>query len=382
MLFRSDENAATTVAAHLANRYAGAIGKEAMSEFMHMTANIALFSKSFNAGNVGTVKDAFYGLPAGLKAQLNEKSDANSAIKALSFAKKKAFIGLIRDLAFAIVLTSLAQDWFKRDEKKGFVDQAGDTLDGYQKRALDAWANAKENPFAGASYNPHRISSTWTNEPGKQDRIDMGPDEAGRHQFMRLPTGKVVEDLIGWSMHPFDTFGNKKSPFLSAVQRLNNEKDKWGTPVWDEAGTIPEKAFDIAKALVATQVPTDQMQTLKDMATGHGTDLDTHKIIGNITGLSVSQGHPQGPEAAVASKVEERVSNSKKYVMEMVKHLVKVGEEDRARALLEKAGLSPREVTQAINRLNNPIDQMTRNQWQKFQKHATEDEKATFDAVR
>jgi RadC-like JAB domain len=376
-----DENAATTVAAHLANRYAGAVGKENMSEFMHITANIALFSKSFNAGNVGTVKDAFYGLPAGLKAQLMEKSDANSAINALSFAKKKAFIGLVRDLSFAIALTSLAQDWFRRDKEKGFVDNAGDALDGYQQRAMDAWANAKENPFAASSYNPYRLSSTFTNEPDKQNRIDMGPDEAGRHQFMRLPTGKVVEDLLGWSMHPFDTFGNKKSPFLSAVQRLNNEKDKWGTPVWDENGTIPEKAFDIAKSLVGTQVPTDQIQTAHDIATGHGTDLDTHKIFGNFTGLTVSQGHPQGPEAAVASKVEERVSNSKKYAMEMAKYFVKTDQEDRARELLDKAGLTPQEVNQTINRLTNPLDRMTKTQQQKFRKHANQSEIETMDSV-
>ena len=184
-----DENAAATVAAHIANRYAGAIGKENMSELAHVTANITMFSKSFNAGNIGTVKDAFYGLPAGLKAQLMESSGAESAAKALDFAKNKARIGLVRDLAFAIVLTSLVQDWVKRDKNKSFAENVSEGLSGYQKRAAEMWANMQDNPLKLSSYDPYRISSTRGNEPGKQDRVDMGAQDSGRHEYMRLPSG-------------------------------------------------------------------------------------------------------------------------------------------------------------------------------------------------
>ena len=145
-----DENAAVTVAAHIANRYAGAIGKESMSEAAHVIANLTMFlQKSFNAGNVGTVKDAFYGLPAGLKAQLAEHSDVASAVKALDFAKNKARIGLVRDLVYAIVITSLVQDWVKRDKDKSFSENVSEGLDGYEKRAAEWWANLKGQPAQG-----------------------------------------------------------------------------------------------------------------------------------------------------------------------------------------------------------------------------------------
>lgn len=376
-----DDNAASTVAAHIANRYAGAIGKESMSELSHVIANITLFSKSFNAGNIGTVKDAFFGLPAGLKSQLNENSSAESAAKALNFSKNKARIGLVRDAAYAIMLTSLVQDWVKRDKNKSFGDQVSDGLEGYQKRAAQAWANAKDNPLTMSAYNPYRLSSTWGNEPNKRDRVDMGEQDGGRHEYMRLPTGKVVEDILGWTTHPWDTADKKKSPLMSALQRMRDVKDPYGTPVMDPNGSLPSKVWDMAKALVGTHMPLDQLQTAKDIAVGVGTKLDKDKMIGNITGLSYSQGNPQGPEAAVAYATADRVMAEKKYAMEYVKRDLKNGEEDAARARLEKIGLTGKEITHIINKIQNPKSHMSASQRKSFNAHATDEERADMETV-
>jgi hypothetical protein len=378
-----DENAATTVAAHIANRYAGAVGKENMSELAHITANITLFSKSFNAGNVGSVKDAFYGLPAGLKAQLMENSKAEDAMKALDFAKHKARVGLVRDAAFAIAITSLVQDWMNRDKDKGFAENVSDGLEGYQKRAAEAWANAQDNPLKLTSYNPYRLSSTWANEPDKRDRVHVGDDPtSGRGQYMRLPTGKVVEDLYGWLMHPWDTAQKKKSPLMSALERTRNEKDPWGTPVWDPSGTVMQGVMDLAKAIVGTQAPLDQAQTLTDVARGHGTEMDKAKLLGNVSGLTFSQGHPAGPEGAIASKVDERVNTSKKYIMEQVKHDLRYGDEDAAREKLEAINFTPKEINLIIRKVEDPKSGLSRSARQRFNKHSTESERLEMDRAR
>jgi len=375
-----DENAATTVAAHISNRYAGAIGKENMSEAAHVIANLALFSKSFNAGNVGTVKDALYGLPAGLKAQLMEHSDVASAVKALDFAKHKARIGLVRDLVYAIAITSLVQDWVKRDKGKSFAENVSDGLDGYQKRAAEAWANAQDNPLKFNSYNPYRLSSTWGNEPDKKDRVDMGEQPGmARHEYMRLPTGKVVEDILGWSMHPGETFSKKESPLLRAMQGIaTGEKDKYGTPIVPESADTLEKVAKVAKFIASTHIPIDQIQTLRDIKNGHGTELDKDKTIGNFTGLTFSQGHPQGPEGAVMAKTDERVRGDKKSYMEDVRHDVKIGDYDAAYERLEKIGLTPKEIKSIIEAIEKPKP-ISKQQRTKFNRHANEDERQMME---
>jgi hypothetical protein len=378
-----DENAAVTVAAHIANRYAGAIGRENMSQLAHVVANITLFSKSFNAGNVGTVKDVFYGLPAGLKAQLLENSNAKSAIMAMQFAKHKARVGLVRDIAYAIVLTSMAQSWFKRDKDADWgADSVYKGWDEYKQRAMDMWMHAKDNPLDLGSYNPQRLSSTWNNEPGKQDRIDLGAQDSGRHEYMRLPTGKVYEDILGWALHPGDTFDNKMSPMLKAALGLKTgAKDKYGTPISDPNAPMLKRAAQVAEFLVGTAIPLDQIKAAKDIATGHGTELDKDKLRGNFTGLSISQGHPNGPEAGVAAEVENRITASKRFAMEEAKRSLKYGDEDGAWKTLENAGLTPKEINSIIRRIESPRDSLSKTQNKHFNQHANDEERERMDRL-
>jgi hypothetical protein len=65
-----DQQTASRVAAHYANRYAGALPKEAMSEMATKVANTMLFSRSFTLGNLGVMKDMLTGLPKDVLAQI------------------------------------------------------------------------------------------------------------------------------------------------------------------------------------------------------------------------------------------------------------------------------------------------------------------------
>ena len=378
----ADENGAATYAASVANRYAGAVGRENMSEMARKWANVLLFSRSFNMGNIGAVKDVFYGMPAGLKAQLFEGSSPEKSMLVMGMAKRKAFSGLVLDLAATVVLTSLVQDWVKRHKDDPMAKQIGDALFGYGHRAADAWANLKANPTKMGSYDPYHLSSTGHNEPGKEDRVDMGAQPNGRHEYMRLPTGKVIEDTIGWLSHPGDTFAKKMSPTAKSVAEVTmNSKGGFGTPVFDPDENMARKAMDIALHLVKAQVPADTIQTAYDLMKGKATALDKEKLSGNITGLSISQGHPGGPEAAVAAKVEERILASKKYVMEDVKRDLKYGEANKAAERLRAIGMTPKEAWRTIQQLENPRPGITKQAAKKFGNHATEEDRKRMDTV-
>ena len=380
-----DENAAATVAAHMANRYAGAVGRENMSSVARQWANVLLFSRSFNMGNVGAVKDVFYGMPAGLRAQLLEGSGKDAHI-ALSYAKRKAFTGLVLDLAATVMVTSLVQDVVKRHKDDDWAKQIGDAMSGYGSRASAAWDNVKEHPLSPSSYDPYRLSSTYGSE--KEDRVDMGAQPNGRHEYMRLPTGKVVEDTIGWATHPGDTFAKKMAPMAKAAWQIGANDKGYGNPVMDPSDPLVYRAMDAVKHLLKAQLPYDTAQTGVDMINGKATELDKEKFKGNLTGMSISQGSPLGPEGSVAQKVEDRVSTSKKYAMEAVRRDLKYGDDERAAARLTGAGLTGQEVSKIINKEQGKLDgnppsaAAMRGMMSKFNKHATEEDQKAMEAVR
>jgi 5-bromo-4-chloroindolyl phosphate hydrolysis protein len=96
----------------------------------------------------------------------------------------------------------------------------------------------------------------------------------------------------------------------------------------------------------------------------------------------VSQGHPRGPEGAVAQAAEDRVTASKKYVMEYVKRDLKYGETDAAYKRLTEIGLTPKEANRIINNLENPQSNLSGQQRRKFNAHANDAEREDMSAVQ
>jgi hypothetical protein len=379
-----DADVAAVAAAHLANRYAGAVGHEDMSKFAHMAANGYFFSKSFNVANIGTVKDAAFATTAGRKALIRERSESpEEAAQVESFLKSKARFGLARDLAYSIIAVNLATLWFQRDKDADWtVDSVTKGLSREVDIAMKMYLNWKDHPTELSSYDPRRLSGAYDNEPGKQNRVFMGLQESGRAQYMRLPMGKVIEDLIGWTTEFAKTADAKKSPFMRALDVARNKKDDFGTPIWDERDpNFAHRLADAAMFLLGTHAPVEQLKTLKDMASGVATPLDKEKTLGNITGLTVSQGHPGGPEAGVAAEVEQSVKGSQQHAMDEVKRLLKYGKADEAYEVLEKSGLTPREIGHIIQRVNDPKAVISRSTLKKFNAHATDEERRRLEEV-
>jgi hypothetical protein len=372
--------AAKVLAAHWANRYAGAVAKENMSEVARKAANVMLFSRSFNMGNIGTIKDLVYGLPSGLRAKVMYELGPQNAAKVYTKARRKAWVGFVADTAFSIIALSAAQSAVDRLKKdKGWDEIFG----GYVDRAQRMWAAMKQHPLTLNSYSPWQLSATHDNEPGKQDRVDMGeiPDQGGRHEYMRLPTGKVVEDLINWTTHFPSTFESKMSPLARAAWQVLSNDRGFGVPVYDPNGAAAQGALDVAKYLARAQTPWDTIVTAWDKLHGKSSAIENDKLVGNATGFSFSQGHPQGPEAGVAADVEQRIQAQKMLAMEDVKRLLKYGDEDAARQKLQDIGLSPREINTVIRHIEQPAQGMTRGQMKKFNQHSNEQDQERMDRV-
>jgi hypothetical protein len=373
------DKSAGPLAAHFANRYAGAVANENMSEMARKTANVMLFSRSFNMGNLGAMKDTVFGMSAGLKARMLEDVDALEGSRAMGFARRKAVSTLLTEVGMSVLAMSVVQSAVDKLKKDKSWDEISE---GYKRRLSAMFDNVSGHPFNPASYNPYQISPTFDNEPGKKDRVDMGEQPGGRHEYMRLPTGKVVEDMIGWATEFGDTFSKKMSPMAKAMwQDITNDKG-YGTPVKDPDGNFFRHVYDLASHVAEAQLPWDQVKTMYDMTQGKATSLDKDKLEGFATGFSYSQGHPGGPEAAVAAKTEERFSADKKYQMELVKRDLKYGDEESARARMDKIGMTPHEQAQQINRIENPKTGLSRAGNKHFNNRANEEERQQMDLQR
>lgn len=365
--------AADAIAAHLANRYGGAVGRENQSELARKAMNVILFSRSFNVGNIGSMKDTVFGLPAGLAAKIYTDVGVEAGNNAMKAAKGKARAGLAADLGMSMILTGVASAAVQTLMQNQTVD---DIESGYVRRLGDMFGVIKDHPLSPSSYNPYQVLPTWDNEPGKQDRIDMGADKTGRHQYMRLPTGKVVEDLTGWLLHAPDTFAKKMSPVAKSVsQAIMNDKG-YGIPVEDPEGNFVKHIGQGLEHVIEAQIPLDTMKTLYDVSIGKGTSLDKDKLTGFATGFSTSQGNPLGPEGALAYAVQDRMKMQKAYSMESMKHDIKVGNIDGAKERLAEIGYTPLEISRIIHKQEYPKTMLSTQQMQSFYKHATDDEKA------
>jgi hypothetical protein len=373
------DKAAGPLAAHFANRYAGAVANENMSEMARKTANVMLFSRSFNMGNLGAMKDTVFGMSAGLKARMLEDVDALEGSRAMGFARRKAVSTLLTEVGMSVLAMSVVQSAVDKLKKDKSWD---DISEGYKRRLASMFDNVSEHPFNPASYNPYQISPTFDNEPKKKDRISIGAQPGGREEYIRLPTGKVVEDMIGWTTELGETFAKKMSPMAKAVwQDITNDKG-YGIPVKDPEGNFFKHVYDLAAHVAEAQLPWDSVKNLYDMTQGKATDIDKDKLVGFATGFSPSQGHPGGPEAAVAAQTEERFSADKKYQMELVKRDLKYGDEDSARTRMENIGMTPREITQQLNRIDYPKTGLSRAANKHFNNRANEEERKQMDLQR
>jgi hypothetical protein len=239
---------------------------------------------------------------------------------------------------------------------------------------FEQWFEETKGKLSNVHENPLNVFSVFPqhhNEPGKRDRSMMGTDAQGRGVYLRSPAGKVGEEFLGWWLNPVQLLLNKLSPFIRPLLDIAFGETAIGQKVWRPN---PEVMADYAAnagrfiqhfvegqgplgALLAH--PVNAATGAKDLVTGaNGTGRTALQVARGVLPMfgagSISVGNPGGPGAGEDRAYQNRTRFDIQEARPEARRLMQQGKEDEAREVLEKAGMSPRDIIFEIRRFNNP----------------------------
>lgn len=349
-----DPLTAQRMAAHMANRYAGALPKEAMSNFAQRAANLILFSRSFTMGNLGAMKDAVTGLPRDLQAQIMRDAGVDVAKAAVNKARLKTIAMLATDIGLMYGMNSLLQSMSNMVLLGGSLD---DEMEGYARRFHEELQILSSNPLRLLG-TLGRLSATADNEPGKQDRILVGKQKDDTGIYARNPIGKIGEEFTGWASTPLDMMHKKLSTFARPLAELWSNDKGFGRHLYDPNPQYPsdylKNAGRIAWAFIGSQVPVDSIASGINIATGNKQSMDAYKVIGPLAGITFSKGAPGGPAVGEMFAAEDAHREKVNRAMPDIRDLIRVGKEDEARQKMDELGMSPKSQQNTIQTTLNP----------------------------
>lgn len=396
-----DEYAANTIAAHFANRYAGAIPLEAMSQSSREILNLALFSRSFTMGNLGAIKDMVKGLPSNRKSMIelgarelaksmgkDEDQAGNDAVKqASAIGRKKAIATFLLDIAMFYVANSLLQDWFRRhngdddwkDQIAAYAHRAGKLKD----KLLSDPLSVMLHPFDSIE----SLSSTSINAAGKEGRIRMGDDAYGNTIYMRLPFGKIGEEFVNYTTPAgaVQMLHNKLSPFMKPIMETYLNDKGVGQKVYDEKDPGFKQAGDVAVNFLKAQFPGDMLDSAINLAKGRGTpatlEQDQRKLLAPLLGVSFSMAKG-GDTLQTAYALDRAFQDRKMKAMPKAMDALMDGDETKAFDILTEIGMGNREANNMINNMLDPARKETAALRKRVMKHATEEERDKLESLR
>ena len=385
---------ANRIATHFANRYAGMIPREAMSEGAHMLLNMSLFSKSFTVTNLGAYKDFLGGLPGDVQSQIrlnaesvqrllgrDEAQAAKAGNKALAAAQRQArakgAMVLALDIGAMTTIASLAQAMVQGQSWQQISDDFKDRL---KKLGI----KAKNDPLSIIGHpidSLASLSQTSDNPHGKEDRVRMGSDEQGNSYYMRLPVGKVGEELKQYSSpgSALHLLHNKMSTFVKPLADIANNQDFSGHSVYKPTDNMLKQVAAMASYWVKSQFPVEEMLSAGHLASGTADHMDKLKLLGMATGLSISK--VKGGDAVAEMRWESHEhAVAVRDVLPQVQEALRRGEGDKARQIMVDAGASPQEIKSAIRKIQNP-GRVTTQSRKNFNKHATDEQRTRMDRM-
>lgn len=377
-----DPKAAQTVAAHIANRFAGALPMESMGNMARKIANVGLFSRSFTIGNLGVMKDMIAGLPSDVKAQLERDVGPEATSKASKVTQRKAIAAFAIDIALMYAGNSLLQDTLdhlKRDKSLGQI------ANGYTDRLHKLMSDHAGSPWdlLNLPADMQALSSTSTNEPGKENRIHFSDDpKTGTAYYMRMPTGKIGEEFEGWLTSPLDMLNKKMSPVITKPlsEAVFGNKDYFGHPIYDKnAAGISGAAENLGKVvmhIMKGMVPEDSIISSYKILTGsHAKDIDYLKVGGPLAGITFSKGYPGGPEAGILAAATRRNKDDISEMLPKIKEAVENEDIAGAKEIMSNLGMDSRDQNKLIRDYQFPAQKVNSESLSKFRKIATPEEK-------
>ncbi len=378
------EQSAQRLAAHEANRYAGALPMESMSNLARKWANAVLFSRTYTMGNWGVMKDALWnGLPRDVAAQIERDQGLGEMKKVRSLAKRSALGLLATDIGLIYASNSVLMSAFAYFSGRQSKDQI---FKGYWDRLIHLGEVAKNNPLAVV--NPiedmQRLSATSENEidpaTGKPlQRILIGYDKQGTAQYVRNPVGKYGEEIANYSEAPGYTALSKLSPFVRPIyDTLANKKDTFGHQLITAKDSTAQAASKIAEHFMEAQVPMDQIRSAYDLATGHTRSLDLAKLAGRSLGLTFRSGYPGGPAVGLAHQVEQEHRNAISEAMPGIHQQFLSGDRVGAMRAMMQLKMPARERMSIFRSWANPSAAAARA----VQRYGTASERERFQTLK
>ena len=373
----ANEVAAGQVAAHLSNRFAGAIPLEDMGATTRAILNITLFSRSFNATNMGIYKDALSGLPRAVQDIILKSGSKIDLQIGQSALKQAGRATLVKDIVAMYILNSLAQNML--DYMR--TGDAGEIAQGYADRWDRYTDEVKTNPLA-AIFELDELSATAENEPGKEERVYIGDDPSGRGIYMKNVLGKIGEDLVMAGSAPVELLSNKLSPTANFVSGMYfNDKSgrkKYGLPIYAEHSgweEVPNNIGKIVHWFFEAHLPLQYVESVVDYAFGNDpSGVNKLRAFAQPIGGQFSRGAPGGPTRGLILDILDAHQEEMKFYSKRIRKLMDSGETEKAiNVMINEAGMSGLEAKSAIERHLNPA--ITRQLMEQVMSIATQEER-------
>lgn len=343
----NDPQTAGRLAAHFANRYAGALPLESMSKIARQTANWLLFSRSFTLSNLGAFKDLVAGLPKDVQAQIMRDKGVEALNNIQGTARRKAAALIVMDVGLSMAGLFLAQ------------------------HAL-AWLNGQQ------------ATSPSDNEPDKKNRFLMGYQADGTAVYGRLPTGKVGEELSDWVTEPAAVATRKLSPFGRLMYGLMANDQGFDQKIYDPhytgVGGYVKNAGLIGKYVAEAVAPLSPFEGVSDLLRGRGdTKTNIEKLLLPMVGVTVSKGAPGGPAVGLMYRSKDEHEFQVQQAMPDIHDQIRSGDLAGAEAAMTKLGFPTWRQQFTIKTTLSPGSRLSKTQMREFEQQATPEDRAQME---
>jgi len=381
-----DRQTAARAAAHWANRYAGALPTEAMSDGARKLSNLLLFSRSFTLGNIGAMKDMLTGLPKDVMAQIERDGGTLDPKAIRSIAVRKAVAIVTLDMGLMYIGNSLLQNGMNVLTQDSTLDEE---MHGYAQRMADELRAVKEHPLK--LLQPLSVvgslSATAENEPGRDERIRVGYAADGTAIYARNPAGKIGEEFTGYLSGPLDMIRRKLGTIARPVWQIMANDKGFGRKVYDPNADAPEKYLAnmgaIAKLLAESQLPEGQIGAFMDLVKGEGdAKVNALQAFGPIAGVTFSKGTPGGPAIGELYHAREMHDYAVQAQLPDIRKQIQRGDVQGARDRMTELGVPAGLQRYYIRTSQNPSLRLSPKALRDFYLYGTPEQKQRMEQLR
>jgi hypothetical protein len=382
-----DRDTASKMAAHFANRFAGAVPNEAMSEGAKKLLNFVLFSRSFTTGNLGVMKDMLTGLPRDVQAQLGRNLTELEKKAAGSIARRKAIATVMVDIGLMYLSNAILQNGIEmlRDDKS--LDDIGHD---YAERMSDVLSRTQENPLdlldPYSDIGPRTVSPLSTNEPGKEERVRLGYRDDGTAVYIRSPVGKIGEEFEGWATRPLEMFRNKEGTMVRPLLNVLENNRGFGGRVEQVYNRNPNSLGEAARAVgsilwefMRSQTPELQLKAGARMLSGKGDWVDMAQALAPFAGFTISRGAPGGEAVGEMYAAKGEHGDRVKAALPEIRELVRDQKYDEAQQKLQDLNVPLRLQRYYMRVYGTPEARLSPRAMRDFNRYATPEQQRRME---